>query len=47
MSNLALVDKEFKTILKKKNNINGVYNVGFGKPNKVKDVIKLIQKNLK
>ena len=35
-----------KKILKKKNNINGVYNVGFGKPNKVKDVIKLIQKKI-
>ena len=35
-----------KKILKKKNNINGIYNVGFGKPNKVKDVIKLIQKKI-
>lgn len=36
-----------KKILKKNNNINGIYNVGFGKPNKVKDIINLIQKKIK
>jgi len=36
-----------KKILKKNNNINGIYNVGFGKPNKVKDIINLIQKKKK
>ncbi len=36
-----------KKILKKKNNTNGIYNVGVGKPNKVKDIINLIQKKIK
>ena len=34
-------------ILKSKKNKNGIYNVGFGRPTQVKNIINLIRKNIK